>query len=86
MRMLEGSMQVRCNSEVVSLGKRRNYWLRREKWNLGSRDRVGMLRGADLMMRGANLTPNIIKYNLMQKCSFKGRKYLYIYRLVSEKL
>lgn len=66
-------MQVRCSSEVVSLGKRRSYWLRREKWNLGSSDRVGMLRGADLMMRGANLTPNIIKYNLMQKYSFKGR-------------
>lgn len=48
--------------------------MRREKWNLGSKDRVGMLRGADLRMRGANLTPNIIKYNLMQKYSFKGRQ------------
>lgn len=64
-------MQVRCSSEVVSLSKRRSYWLSMEKWNLGSSERVGMLRGADLMMRGANLTPNIIKYNLMQKYSFE---------------
>lgn len=67
MTRLEGSMQVRCSSEVVSLNRKGTYWLSKEKWNLGSRDRVGMVRVADLMMRGANLTPNIIKYNLEVK-------------------
>lgn len=55
---------MRCSSEVVSLSKGATYWLSMEKWNLGSSDRLGRLRAADLMMRGANLTPNIIKYNL----------------------